>query len=123
MRSAAVLVCLGFMLGACSVDEVGEFPTGAELNEAPYERGAEIDQTYEYDLYVHCGVEWARIDGDWWQTSPLNDGNQNPPEGWENPLHSGELVLTDDTSATFTGPDGPIEFTRTDRPESPIDCE
>lgn len=125
MRSAAVVALLGLTFGACSEGgRVAEGPTGAELEQAPYGPGAAIDRTYDYDLYVHCGVEWARIDGDWWRTAPLNDGNANPPEGWGNPFHDGELVLTDDDSATFTGPDGPIEFTRTDRSDSPnADCE
>lgn len=55
---------LGLTLGACSDgDEPAGGPTGAELDEAPYGPGAEVDRTYDYDLYVHCGVEWARIDG------------------------------------------------------------
>jgi hypothetical protein len=125
MRSAAIFAFLGLILGACSDgDEATEGPTGAELEEAPYGPGVEIDRTYDYALYVHCGVEWARIDGTWWQTAPLNDGNANPPKGWGNPYHDGELVLIDDTSAMFAGPDGPIEFARTDRSDSPnADCE
>ena len=125
MRSAAIIAILGLGLVACSDDDgPAEGPTGAEMEEAPYGPGAEIDRTYDYDLYVHCGVEWARIDGAWWQTAPLDDGNANPPPGWGNPFHAGELVLLDDTSATFTGPEGPITFERTDRSGSPNrDCE
>ena len=124
MRSTAVLLLLGLTVGACADgEEVAEGPTGAELSEAPSGPGAEVERAYDYDLSVHCGVEWARIDGSWWQTAPLDDGNANPPEGWGNPYHGGELVLVDDTSAIFTGPDGPIEFTRTDRSETPVDCE
>jgi len=29
------------------------------------------------------------------------------------------MVMTDEMSATFTGPDGPVEFARTERPDSP----
>lgn len=125
MRSAALLALLGLGLGACSDDDgPAEGPTGAELDEAPYGPGAEVERTYDYELYVHCGVEWAQIDGDWWQTEPLSDGNANPPQGWGNPYHAGELLLLNDNSASFTGPEGPIAFERIDRSDSPNrDCE
>src|SRR6056297_895372 len=125
MRSAAIIAILGLGLVACSDDDgPAEGPTGAALEEAPHGPGAEIDRTYDYDLYVHCGVEWARMDGGWGQAAPLADGNATPPPGWGNPFHAGELVLLDDTSATFTGPEGPIAFERTDRSGSPNrDCE
>ena len=125
MRSAALLALLGLSLGACSDDDgPSEGPTGAELEVAPYGPGVELERTYDYDLYVHCGVEWAQIDGAWWQTALLSDGNANPPDGWGNPYHAGELVLLNDASATFSGPEGPVEFERTDRSDSPNrDCE
>lgn len=84
----------------------------------PYEAGS-VGVTYDYSLYVHCGVEWARIDGAWWRTDPLSDGNGNPPDGWDNPDHDGNLTLTSSNTATFDGPDGPIEFTRTSTSEPP----
>ncbi len=94
----------------------------SETNVVPYSCGVEIGRTYDLEIYVHCGVEWARFDGNMWQTERLSDGG-NPPDGWGNPFHTGEMVMTDSESATFAGPDGRIEFTRTDRKATPVtDC-
>jgi len=125
MRAVAALVLVGSILGACSnSDEPPEGPSAAETEEAPYGPGVEIERTYDYQLYVHCGIEWALIDGAWWQTPPLDDGNANPPEGWGNPYDEGELTLIDDMTATYAGPDGPVEFKRTERTDSPrTPCE
>lgn len=74
----------------------------------------EVGKTYDFRLGTHCGIEWARIDGAWWRTKPLNRGG-NPPAGWDNPSHKGRLSITSTETATFSGgPDGPIEFHRTD---------
>lgn len=126
MRLTSVLIAILFS-AACSGsdgDGIVEGPAAeAVADEAPYGTGAEIGTTYDYVLYVHCGVEWARIDGTWWQTEPLNDGNANPPPGWGNPYDEGELTLTNETTAEYSGPDGKVEFTRTDQTEPPFSCE
>jgi hypothetical protein len=57
-----------------------------------------------FDLFTHCGINGAMIDGVWWQAAPeLNDGNGNPPNGWGNPYQAGVLHFTDDANAIFTG--------------------
>jgi hypothetical protein len=88
---------------------------------APYEQGIVIGDTYRYALYDHCGVEWARIDGGWWRTEPLNDGGGNPPPGWANPYDHGTLRITNSDTADYTNGLGEtIVFTRTDITEPPL---
>lgn len=75
-------------------------------------------------LYTHCGVEWAPVDGVWWQTDPLDDGNANPPAGWGNPFDAGTLTVQADDTATYTSDTGiDVEFRRTDITEAPFTCE
>jgi hypothetical protein len=59
----------------------------------------------------------------WWQTQPINDGNANPPDGWGNPYHQGTLTLRTSQIAEFVGPNGVIEFERTDIVDTPVECE
>jgi hypothetical protein len=116
----AVLVLAGAMaLVACGDDEIAA-DTGSEPPNGP---GVDVGQSYDYALYTHCGIEWARIDGVWWRTEPLDDGNGNPPRGWGNPYDSGQLHIVDETTAIYSGgPDGNITFERTDLAEAPFFC-
>jgi hypothetical protein len=76
-----------------------------------------------YGLYTHCGIQWARIDGNFWRASrPLSDGNGNPPPGWGNPFQEGTLTLRDRTTAEFNSPAGSVTFKRTDRTQPPVVC-
>lgn len=118
-------------LAACGDDDVAdgsrpevvEGPAQADINnEPPYGQGVGVRESYDYVLYTHCGIEWARIDGVWWRTIPLHDGNANPPSGWGNPYDAGVLLVHDDTTAVYSGgPDVEVEFERTDIVEAP--CE
>jgi hypothetical protein len=60
---------------------------------------------YRHTLMTHCGVEYARFDARWWQTSPRRyraDGTQaNPPSGWGNPFTSGKMAVVADDMAVF----------------------
>ena len=62
-----------------NADGPAQGPTGAELDKAPSGLGTENEQEYDYDLYVHCGIDWARVDGAPWRTAPRSGGNANPP--------------------------------------------
>jgi hypothetical protein len=76
-----------------------------------------------YRLYTHCGIQWARIDGTFWQAiKPLSDGDGNPPPGWGNPYEEGKLTLTSHTTAEFTSPVGNVTFKRTERTQPPVLC-
>lgn len=127
----ALVLCFTVTLAACGDNDaagnrpgVVEGPVQADIdNEPPYGPGAEVGASYDYVLDTHCGIEWARIDGVWWRTTPLNDGNANPPSGWGNPRDAGELLLVDDTTAVYTGgPDVEVEFKRTDLTDPPFVC-
>jgi len=70
----------------------------------------------------HRAAQWARIDGDWWETEPLNDGNANPPAGWGNPFDDGSLTIVDvDTAAYRSSSDEEVTFVRTDA-DGPPPC-
>ncbi len=129
---SAMRLLIGFCLSVtilatgCSSEQtqadVGIDPADV-ANEVPYGQGAEVGVTYDYALYVHCGVEWARIDGVWWRTEALNDGNANPPGGWGNPYQRGKLTLEERDIADFEGPEGVVEFERTELADVPYECE
>jgi hypothetical protein len=72
--------------------------------------------------HVHCGVEWARLDGACWRTTPLDDGNRNPPVGWGNPYDAGEMTMIDEGRAEYAGPDGATPFARTESVDGPLPC-
>ena len=128
-----VVLWLGAALfaGRSSDDGRADGPDPADVvYEAPYGPGAEVGVAYDYSLYVHCGVEWARVDGVWWRTEPLNDGNANPPDGWANPYHRGELTLRQPGWPTSPGPTAqssskgprwPIRRTSATEPERPAE--
>jgi hypothetical protein len=76
-----------------------------------------------YQLYTHCGVKWAKIDGTFWRAKhPLSDGSGNPPAGWGNPFQDGTLVFVGPTTVRFGSPAGGVTFERTSRTESPTIC-
>ena len=126
LRSISVAALLCSVI-ACSEDNhrVAKGPAAADAaNEAPYGPGVDVDEAYDYVLYVHCGVQWARIDGVWWETRPLSDGNANPPKGWGNPYDAGTMALVDDDTAEYVGGTGvAVRFARTERIKAPFECD
>ena len=72
-----------------------------------------LDETVEYVLYTHCGVESARIGDRWWHAvEPMygEDGPGTPPEGWGDPYQAGELTLHSEDKATFEAEGDQVEF-------------
>jgi hypothetical protein len=60
-----------------------------------------------FDLYTHCGVREVRIGSDFYYASPvLDDGNGNPPSGWDNPYQMGTMTVFGDGNAHFSAPGG-----------------
>lgn len=52
------------------------------------------------------------IDGVWRRsTTVLNDGNGNPPSGWDNPYRSGVLDFLDGSTAVFRASDANLSVT------------
>lgn len=76
-----------------------------------------------YQLYTHCGIQWAKIDGTFWRAKhPLSDGSGNPPVGWGNPFQHGTLVFMSPAAARFDSPAGSVTFERTSRRQPPLIC-
>lgn len=116
------LASIALVLGGCAEARNGP-PQARQFNEAPYGPGAEVGKTYDYLLLTHCGIKWARIDGVWWETDPLNDGSGNPPPGWDEPWDAGELKILDHDTAIYRGgPDAQVQFRRTGVVEAPFKC-
>jgi hypothetical protein len=83
--------------------------------------GAHAAQPYE--LYTHCGIDWAKINGRFWRAKhPLSDGSGNPPAGWGNPSQDGTLTFIGPTTARFDSPAGSVTFERTSRRQPPQIC-
>lgn len=126
VRRCVGLVAVAIFVGACSGrSDVVDGPAQEDIdNEPPYSAGIEVGETYDYVMYVHCGVRWARIDGVWWEAAPLDDGNGNPPDGWGNPYDAGNLTVVDENTVAYTGgPDVTVRFARTAVTQAPFSCE
>ena len=58
--------------------------------------------TIPYDLLTHCGIREALIQERYYVARPaLDDGNGNPPKGWDNPYDSGTMAINADHTADF----------------------
>lgn len=78
-----------------------------------------------FQMFTHCGVRGAMIDGIWWQATPeLSDGNGNPPDGWVNGNQAGTLEYLDDSTAIFRSSDLTLtaNLSRTDSLDYPFFC-
>ena len=54
---------------------------------------AETPKSVSYDLFTHCGIQYARVGNRYYQAiPPLSDGSGNPPPGWGNPYQPGTLI-------------------------------
>jgi hypothetical protein len=102
MRMAVLIAAVAVALAGCG--------SGIDPKAGPVKAGDE----YGYSVRTHCGIEWTQIDGAWWRTDPLNDGNGNPPDGWNNPSQGGRLRIESADTAVFTGGPEPLTFIRTD---------
>jgi len=65
-----------------------------------------------YQLYTHCGIRNANINGRWYDAVPQqSDGQGNPPRGWGNPYQDGQVrVLTPTTVQYRDGSDHQVRF-------------
>lgn len=67
------------------------------------EGGAAAPSTTPFTVYTHCGVENARIDGQWWHAKPplYNQDQSGPPKGWGDPHQDGTLTMVATDRAVF----------------------
>ena len=80
-----------------------------------------VGSTVGYNLFAHCGVQFAEIDGSTWRTRLRDDGNGNPPPGWPQLIH-GTLERVDDDTAVFTSEEIPDELTFHPAPHATYTC-
>jgi len=113
-------------LGGCSIVTNGHLNREAgftlirqlkALTRPPSERSV------PYQLYTHCGIDWAKIHGTFWKAAHrLSDGQGNPPAGWGNPSQNGTLTFTSATTAVFKSAAGNVTFHRTARTQPTLTC-
>jgi hypothetical protein len=83
-----------------------------------------MDAGRPFDLYTHCGVLGADVDGVWFVAEPpLTDGAGNPPAGWGNPEQAGTLTMVSPTEAVFRDDVGHEVRLRADDAARPPLCE
>ena len=107
-------------------DDVAVSSTAASTTAAPTTAALSSALPDEqFQLYTHCGINGAMIDGVWWRSaSALSDGNGNPPSGWGNPYQSGFLHFLDESMAVFRASNANLSVTlqRTDSTDFPFIC-
>lgn len=117
-RSALLGIAVVLLIGVsgCSGSETGGHP-------AQGTRPTDSTRAVPFNLYTHCGIEWAKIRGTYWRAEKaLSDRSGNPPEGWGNPYQAGQLSFQSSRMATFSSPAGLVIFHRTSRPKPPFMC-
>ena len=114
-RSTPVALTVIVLIAGCAASSAERSSTGVA--------GSPQARAVPYQLYTHCGIEWARINHTFWRAQhPLSDGSGNPPAGWGNPVQSGTLTFTDAKTARFTSRAGTVIFNWTDRARPPFIC-
>jgi hypothetical protein len=73
---------------------------------------------------THCGVEFAQIGGEPWRAEGLSErlAGDQAPEGWDDPLQAGELVVGGTGRAVFTARGATITFVRAEEGTDVPDC-
>lgn len=118
MKSFAsiALMAMLFVVG-CGTNTVHRTSAPGRADHAPQAR------SIPYQLYTHCGIEWARINGTFWRAQhQLSDNNGSPPAGWGNPFQEGTLTFMNAKTAWFTSAAGTVIFNRTNRGGPPFIC-
>lgn len=115
-RLAVMVVLLGLVQGCM----YGSPPSDDELY-AYAEQAPPIGVEVDFFFYTHCGVESARIGGQWWHAKPplYGEGGAgvNPPAGWDNPYQKGRLVVESSKRAIFTANDTKVVLVRASNDE------
>ena len=91
----------------------GSLSSGPELT--THSQPAELGKAYPFQLYTHCGVEYAvDFDGAFWDLADpaWQSRSGNPPSGIGNPYQGGTMTLLDPDHARFAFSGGSIAFIR-----------
>jgi len=100
LRAAAIAaVPLAAVLAGCE-----STPSPAAASPSPTTAAARTTapKPVPYDLYTHCGIDYARVGNRYYEaTPPLSDGSGNPPPGWDNPYQPGTMTVISPTQVVF----------------------
>jgi hypothetical protein len=111
-----------FTAGCTSTDDRSvetsptETPSSTESSKEPSDppSGGGLPSDKQFEVYTHCGVESARIDGVWWHAKPplYNQRQSGPPAGWGDPYQRGTLTMVSDDRAVFEALGQQVVFVR-----------
>ena len=93
----------------------GSTPAGPEVAAAPV-----VGEPFE--LYTHCGVLGADLDGVWFAADPPLVDEYGPPPGWQDPYQPGTLTRLSPAEAVFTDDAGHEVWLRADESARPPAC-
>jgi len=111
-----VFVVVGmFALMSCSSSERPATSGRTERPETTVTTEAVIARTFGYQLYTHCGIQWAKIDGSWWRLGP----GEAFASVIGNPYEDGTMTVTGSMSAVFTSPAGTVAYEWTGLTDNP----
>lgn len=83
------------MLSGCAAAE------GSPSDTTAVHSADDLAGSTPYNLYTHCGIHEALVDGTYFVADRrLDDGQGNPPPGWNNPYQAGVITVTG-SQATF----------------------
>jgi hypothetical protein len=91
----AGFLLLSLALVGCGPATEGSGPASAKSSSATVAIGGEL-----FSLYTHCGIHRLTFGGRWYErveSSALDDGVGNPPQGWGNPYQPGTLTNSGST--------------------------
>lgn len=85
----------------CGCQANGGSPTGRVTDSAT---GTPVGSPY--NLHTHCGIHEALVEGTYFVADEvLDDGQGNPPAGWDNPYQAGTISVMG-SEATFQDASG-----------------
>jgi hypothetical protein len=100
-------------------------PSGTEGQEHRYATAVPpLGEPVAFNLVTHCGVEFAQIGGELWYAEDLPPklAGGRAPEGWDNPMQAGELVVHGPGRAVFAARGTRITFLRAEDGAQVPDC-
>jgi hypothetical protein len=94
MWAGFVLFSLVLALTGCGAATDGLAPAPAKSSSSTVANGGE-----PFSLYTHCGIHELTFGGRWYERvgGALDDGQGNPPQGWDNPYQAGTLTSSGPT--------------------------
>jgi hypothetical protein len=94
---------VAILAGSCGSEALPEASLNEQPSSTPSSASTPIPSGRPFELYTHCGVESARIDGRWWHAKPplYNNSRSSPPAGWGDPSQRGTLTMVSNKRALF----------------------